>query len=195
MQLFMYSVPDADEEELREQCRNTVLEYEESMQVWEEIGDTGELDSSSTDSEEGDKLTGEDLLQDLDKAPMAINPPPVASKAGSSYIDRSKRILRQTILVSSIAAEIESHQWNRLGRELLQGVPQAITAYGGADKGHLRRPENGTDSGPGGSGSAALDSLGTGDDGACFRARGRPDHPNRRAVHKARWKQGSERVQ
>jgi type I site-specific restriction endonuclease len=105
VQLFMYSFPDADEEEMQEQCRNTVLEYEESMQVWEEIGDTEELDSSSTDSEEGDELTGEDLLQDLDKAPMA-NFPPVASMAGSSYIDRSKRILRQTILVSSIAAEI-----------------------------------------------------------------------------------------
>jgi hypothetical protein len=63
----MYSFPDANEEELWEQCRNTVLEYEESMQVWE--------DSSSTDSEEEGKLTSEDLLQDLDKASIAINPP------------------------------------------------------------------------------------------------------------------------
>ncbi|MFO0005898.1 MAG: hypothetical protein ACK559_32710, partial [bacterium] len=37
IQLFLYSFPDANEEELREQCCNTVLEYEESMQVWEEI--------------------------------------------------------------------------------------------------------------------------------------------------------------
>jgi hypothetical protein len=108
MQLFMYSFPDAEEEELREQCRNTVLEYEESMQVWEEIRDTRELDSSSTDSEEGDELTGEDLLQDLDKASMAISPT-VAPKADSSYIDWSKRIFRQTNLVSRIAAEIESN--------------------------------------------------------------------------------------
>ncbi len=125
--------PDADEEELREQCRNTVLKYEESMQVWEEIGDTGELDSSSTDSEEGDELTSEDLLQDLDKAPMAINPP-VASKAGSSYVDRSKRILRQTILVSSIAADIESNinrtNWDencyKECRKLLQHTAERI---------------------------------------------------------------------
>ncbi len=48
------------------------------------------------------------LLQDLDKAPAA-NSPPVASKARSSCIDWPKRVLRQTILVSSIAAEFESN--------------------------------------------------------------------------------------
>jgi hypothetical protein len=80
MQLSLYSFPDANEDELREQCRNTILEYEESMQVWEEIEYTEELDSSSTDSEEEDELTGEDLLEDLDKATVTINPP-VASMA------------------------------------------------------------------------------------------------------------------
>jgi hypothetical protein len=105
-QLFMHAFPDSDEGELREQCRSTILEYEESMQVWEEIEDTGELDSSGTDSE--DKLTSEVLLQDLDKAPMAISPP-MAPKARSSCINWPKRILRQTILVSSIATEIESN--------------------------------------------------------------------------------------
>jgi hypothetical protein len=38
------------------------------MQVWEEIEYSEELDSSSTDAEEEDELTGEDLLRDLDKA-------------------------------------------------------------------------------------------------------------------------------
>jgi hypothetical protein len=89
-QLFMHAFQDAD------------------MQVWEEIEDTGEMDSSGTDSEEEDKLTGEDLLQDLDKAPMAISPP-MAPKARSSCINWPKRILRQTILVSSNRMEIESN--------------------------------------------------------------------------------------
>ncbi len=106
MQLFMHAFPDADEGELREQCCNTVLEYEESMQVWEEMKDTGELDSSATDSEQEDELTSEDLLRDLDKTTRTISPP-VASKVSSSCIDWPKRVLRQTILVSSIAAEIE----------------------------------------------------------------------------------------
>jgi hypothetical protein len=78
------------------------------MQVWEEMKDTSELDSSNTDSEKEDELTGEDLLQVLDKAPAAISSP-VASRARSSYIDWPKRVLRQNILVSSIAAEIKSN--------------------------------------------------------------------------------------
>jgi hypothetical protein len=53
----------------------TVLEYEESMRVWEEMKDTGELDSSDTVSEEEDELTGEDLLQAPDKALTAVSPP------------------------------------------------------------------------------------------------------------------------
>ncbi len=61
----------------RKNCGNShniILEYEESMQVWEEIEDTGELDSSGTDSEEEEELIGEDLLEDLDKAMVTINP-------------------------------------------------------------------------------------------------------------------------
>jgi hypothetical protein len=106
MQLFMHEFPDAEEGELREQCRNTVLEYEESMRVWEELKDTGKLDSSDTDSEEEEELTGKDLLQALDKAAAS---PTVAPKAVSSCIDWPKRVLRQTILASSIAAEIRSN--------------------------------------------------------------------------------------
>jgi hypothetical protein len=49
------------------------------MQVWEEMKDTSELDSSNTVSEKEDKLTSEDLLQDLDKAAAAISSP-VASR-------------------------------------------------------------------------------------------------------------------
>jgi hypothetical protein len=73
---------------------------------WEETKDAGELDSSSTDSEDKDELTGEDLLQTLDKPPAVIGPA-TAPKALPSYIDWPKRVLRQTILVSSIAVEIE----------------------------------------------------------------------------------------
>jgi hypothetical protein len=74
MQLFMHEFPNAEKGELREQCRN-VLEYKESMRVWEEMKDTGELDSSDTVSEEEDELTGEDLLQAPDKALTAVSPP------------------------------------------------------------------------------------------------------------------------
>jgi hypothetical protein len=76
------------------------------MQVWEEIEDTGELDSSSTDSEDEDELTSEDLLRALDKLPAAISPA-IAPKAMPCYIRWPKRVLRQTILVTSIAVEIE----------------------------------------------------------------------------------------
>jgi hypothetical protein len=40
---------NAEEEELREQSCDTVQEYEESMQVWEEMKDTGDLSTSDTD--------------------------------------------------------------------------------------------------------------------------------------------------
>jgi hypothetical protein len=106
--LFMHAFPNVGEGELRAQCRSTVLEYEESMQAWEEARGDGELDSSSIDSEDEDELTGEDLLRDLEK-PSAVIGPAAASKAQPSYIDWPKRVLRQTILVSSIAAEIESN--------------------------------------------------------------------------------------
>ncbi len=108
MQLFMHEFPDAKKGELREQCHNTVLECEESMRVWQEMKDIGKLDSSDTDSEEEDKLTSQDLLQALDKASDAASPT-LAPKAVSSCIDWPKRVLRQTILVSSIAAEIRSN--------------------------------------------------------------------------------------
>jgi hypothetical protein len=34
----MHAFPDADERELRAQCLSILLEYEESMQAWEEAG-------------------------------------------------------------------------------------------------------------------------------------------------------------
>jgi hypothetical protein len=112
MQLFMHEFLDAEKGELRqelqEQCCNTVLEYEESMRVWEEMKDTGELDYNNNDSEEEDELTGKNLLQALDKASAAACPT-VAPKAVSSCIDWPKRVLRQTILVSSIVPEIRSN--------------------------------------------------------------------------------------
>jgi hypothetical protein len=40
------------EGKLREQCRETVQEYEESMLVWKEMKDTGQLCTSDTDLEE-----------------------------------------------------------------------------------------------------------------------------------------------
>jgi hypothetical protein len=99
--------PDAEMGELREQRHNTILEYEESMWVWEEMKDTGELDSSDTDSEEKDELTSEDLLQALDKAPTAVS-----LKGFCEYRSRDR----------------VEHRSDQLGRELLQGVPQAVTA-------------------------------------------------------------------
>ncbi len=113
--LFMHAFPDADDRELRAQCRNTLLEYEESMRAWEEARDAVELDSSSTNSENEGELTGDDLLWDLER-PSAVIGPAAALAAQPSYIDWPNRVLRQTILVSSIAAEIESNidrtDWN-----------------------------------------------------------------------------------
>jgi hypothetical protein len=106
--LFMHAFQDADDGELRAQCRSTVLEYEESMQAWEEARDDGELDSSSINSEDEGELTGDDLLRDLEK-PLAVIGSAAAPKAQPSYINWPKRVLRKTILVSSIAAEIESN--------------------------------------------------------------------------------------
>jgi hypothetical protein len=70
--------------------------------------DTGDLCTSDTDSEEEDELTGKDLLQTLDKISAAASPA-TDPEAEASSIDWPKRVLRQTILVSSIAAEIESN--------------------------------------------------------------------------------------
>jgi hypothetical protein len=108
MTLFMHAFPDADDRELRAQCHSTLLECEESMQAWEEARNSGELDSDSTDSEDEGELTGDDLLRDLEES-AAITCPDAAPAAQPNYIDWPKRVLRQTILVSSIAAEIESN--------------------------------------------------------------------------------------
>ncbi len=94
-------------ESCRNQCRDTVQEYEESMRVWEEMKDIGDLCTSDTDSEEEDELTSDDLLGTLEKMSVAASPTGTP-KAESSNIDWPKRVLRQTILVLSIAAEIEA---------------------------------------------------------------------------------------
>jgi hypothetical protein len=107
VQYFANAFSDTDPGELREQCRETIQEYKESMRVWKEMKDTGDLCTSDTDSEEEDKLTREGLLQTLNEMWAAASP--VATpKAESSNIDWPKRVLQQTILVSSIASEIEA---------------------------------------------------------------------------------------
>jgi hypothetical protein len=106
--LFMHAFPDADDRELRAHCRSTLLKYEESMRAWEEAKNSGELDSDSTDSGDEDELTGIELLRDLDlPAPRALAS--TAPTARPGHIEWPKRILRQTILVSGMAAEIESN--------------------------------------------------------------------------------------
>jgi hypothetical protein len=106
--LFMHAFPDADDRELRAHCLSTLLEYEESMRAWEEAKNSGELDSDGTDSEDEDELTSIELLRDLDQpTPRALAS--TAPAARPSHIEWPKRILRQTILVSGIAAEIESN--------------------------------------------------------------------------------------
>jgi hypothetical protein len=50
MRHFKSMSPKASKRELREQCHDTVHEYEESMLVWKEMNDTGELCTSDTDS-------------------------------------------------------------------------------------------------------------------------------------------------
>jgi hypothetical protein len=100
MQQNKHKFPEADNGELREQCRDAVQEYEESVQVWKEMKDTGDLCTSDTDLEEEDELTGEDLLQTLDKI-LAAAGPATNPKAGASDTDLPKSVLGQTILVSS----------------------------------------------------------------------------------------------
>ncbi|MFN9903513.1 MAG: hypothetical protein ACK55Z_33015, partial [bacterium] len=77
--LFTHAFLDADDGELREHCLSTLLEYEESMQTWEEAKDSGELDSDSSSSEDELELTGRELLLDLD--PPAQCPPADAAPA------------------------------------------------------------------------------------------------------------------
>ncbi len=57
---FADASSDTDTGELREQCCETVQKYEESMRVWKEMKDTGNLCTSDTDLEEEEELTGED---------------------------------------------------------------------------------------------------------------------------------------
>jgi hypothetical protein len=61
--LFTHAFPDADEKELRAHCLSTLLEYEESMQAWEEAKDSGELDSDSDGSDDEDELTGKEWIE------------------------------------------------------------------------------------------------------------------------------------
>ncbi len=63
--LFTHAFPDADDKELRAHCLSTLLEYEESMQAWEEAKDSGELDSDSNSSDDEDELTGSELRREL----------------------------------------------------------------------------------------------------------------------------------
>ncbi len=86
------------ERELREQCRDYVHEYEESMLVWKEMKDTGELCTSDTDSEAEDELTGEELLRALDKVSVTADPAKIL-RAKWKGIDWPQRVLRQTIFV------------------------------------------------------------------------------------------------
>jgi hypothetical protein len=76
------------------------------MRAWEEAKDSGELDSDGSSSEDEDELTGIELLRDLDP-PAPCLPADVAPAARSGQLEWPKRVLQQTNLVSSIAAEIE----------------------------------------------------------------------------------------
>jgi hypothetical protein len=102
----MHAFPDADDRELRAHCLRTLLEYEESMRAWEEAKDSGELDSDGSSSEDEDELTGVELLRDLDP-PAPCPPADTVPMARSGQLEWPKRVLQQTNLVSSIAAEIE----------------------------------------------------------------------------------------
>jgi hypothetical protein len=129
--LFMHAFTDANNRELRAHCLSTLLEYEESMQAWEEAKKSGELDSDSTDSGDEDELTGIELLRDLEEpAPRA--PLGTAPVVRPSHIEWPKRVLPQTILVSSIAAEIESNidrvDWDTDCYEECQRLLQQLSA-------------------------------------------------------------------
>jgi hypothetical protein len=75
------------------------------MLVWEEMKDTGELCTSDTDSEAEYKPTGEELRQTLDKVSTTTHAAE-ALRADLEGADWPQRVLRLTIFVSSIAAEI-----------------------------------------------------------------------------------------
>ncbi len=105
---------------------------------------SGELDSDSTDSEDEGELTGSELLRDLEELATGTYPS-AAFVARPDHIDWPKRVLRQTILASSIAAEIESNidrtDWDvdcyEECRKLLQreaGRMEAISKDRGAEE-------------------------------------------------------------
>ncbi len=91
--LFTHAFPDADDRELRAHCLSTLLEYEESMQAWEEAKDSGELDSDSSGSEDEDELTGGELLRDLDP-PAPCPPADAAPTARSGRLEWPKKVLQ-----------------------------------------------------------------------------------------------------
>ncbi len=76
------------------------------MQAWEETKNSGELDSDSDSSDDEDELTGNELLRDLDP-PAPCPPADTIPTARSGRLEWPKKVLEQTNLVSSIAAEIE----------------------------------------------------------------------------------------
>ncbi len=91
MSLFMHAFPDADDGELRAHRLSTLLEYEESMQAWEEARNSGELDSDSDGSDDEDELTGGELLQDLDP-PTPWPPADAAPMARSGRLEWPKKV-------------------------------------------------------------------------------------------------------
>ncbi len=133
--LFTHAFPDADDRELRAHCLSTLLEYEESMQTWEEAKNSGELDSDDSGSEDEDELTGSELLRDLDP-PAPCPPADTIPAARSGRLEWPKKVLQQTNLVSSIAVEIELNinraDWdadcNEGCRKLLQRETQRMGA-------------------------------------------------------------------
>ncbi len=76
------------------------------MQAWEKAKDSGELESDSDSSDNEDELTGSELLRDLDP-PTPCPPAEAAPTARSGRLEWPKKVLQQTNLISSIAAEIE----------------------------------------------------------------------------------------
>jgi hypothetical protein len=110
--LFMHAFPEADDRELRAHCLSTLLEYEESMRAWEEAKDSREIDSDGSSSEDEEELTG---IEDLDP-PAPCPPASTAPVARPGQLEWPKKVLQQTNLVLSIAAEIELNinraDWN-----------------------------------------------------------------------------------
>jgi hypothetical protein len=109
MQQFMHEFPDVEKGELREPVQQHRPRVRGIDAGWKEMKDT--LCTSNTDSEEEDELTGEVLPRTLDKISAGASPA-AAPKAVSSYIEWPKRVLRQTILVSSNAIPNTRSEWS-----------------------------------------------------------------------------------